>query len=225
MKRYFGWITTILLLFTISSISFSEVIKEGVLKGYLETSQMTNNLSIFIKGLKAKVSPERQISETNGYPIIDFSAKKVTFVVVDKKYYFEMPIDGLMANVEKDPVDLGDPVSVEDFNGEKMKKYRKNIGEYTVELLATDKYLLPANFFLGFQRIGEEGLLMVKSINYILSRGEMPMKITVTKGKEKLIYLEVKSLQFGKVDDSFFEIPKGYKSLSQYLQDKKGIKR
>lgn len=201
------------------ALAFSEEF-EGIVYGKIFSETMSNSVKMFVKGPKMKMIPEKQLSGTNGYPIIDFSAKKGMFVFVDEKYYMELPLDQMIKNLEDAPVspkEVGEEKYL-DFNA---RKYLISDKDLKVEALGTKDLKPGLNPFVGIQRMGNEGLLVAKVAHFFFKNGIFPLKIVVVNAKnQEIISIELTSVERQKISDKEFEIPSGFKKFSDVVKEK-----
>lgn len=216
MRRFFA---SLFLLFTAVSLVFSEEF-EGIAVGRFLSKDVDNTMKIFIKGSKMKMVPEKQISGTNGYPIVDFRARKGIFVFVDEKYYMEIPLDVMIKNVEEKPVLLSEGGD-EKYLGFNAKKFVYSGKDFRIEALGTGELQIALNPFIGVQRIGNEGFLVSASAHYLYKSSIAPLKIVVYNPKgERLMSVEIVSIQKQKLSDREFEVPEGFRRFSEVVKER-----
>ncbi|MCX8029345.1 MAG: DUF4412 domain-containing protein [Brevinematales bacterium] len=216
MRRF---LASLFLLFTAVSLVFSEEF-EGIAVGRFLSKDMDNTVKIFIKGSKMKMVPEKQISGTNGYPIVDFSARRSIFVFVDEKYYMEMPLDVMIKNVEEKPILLSEGGD-EKYLGFDAKRFVYSDKDFRVEAIGTRDLKIALNPFIGVQRIGNEGFLVSASAHYLYKSSIAPLKIVVYNQRgERLVNVEIMAIQKQKLSDREFEVPEGFRRFSEVVKEK-----
>ena len=217
MKRFLVALSFILM------ASFLASAFEGIVTVEFFSKEMTNSGKVYIKDMKIKLIPQNQLGGTNGYPIIDFSSQKAIFVFIDNKYYMTLPLDSMIKNLEEDPLTLIESSDVSEILGYKAKRFYQNVKDkdLTVDAWATDEENLNLNPFVGIQRLGDEGIIVSKAAHFLYKKGFTPLKIVVKDNKgNEIIKVEVKSVTKTEVKSKEFEIPSGYKSLSEYIKEK-----
>jgi hypothetical protein len=222
MKRFLVALSFILM------ASFLASAFEGIVTVEFFSKEMTNSGKVYIKDMKMKLMPQNQLGGTNGYPIIDFSSQKAIFVFIDNKYYMTLPLDSMIKNLEEDPLTLIESSDVSEVLGYKAKRFYQNVKDkdltdkdLTVDAWATDEEKLNLNPFVGVQRLGDEGIIVSKAAHFLYKKGFTPLKIVVKDNKgNEIMKVEVKSVTKTEVKPKEFEIPSGYKSLSEYIKEK-----
>jgi hypothetical protein len=217
MKRFLGSLSFILV------ASFFASAFEGIVTVEFFSKEMTNSGKVYIKDMKIKLIPQNQLGGTNGYPIIDFSSQRAIFVFIDNKYYMTLPLDSMIKNLEEDPLTLIESSDVSEVLGYKAKRFYQSLKDknLTVDAWATDEEKLNLNPFVGVQRLGDEGIIVSKAAHFLYKKGFIPLKIVVKDNKgNEIIKVEVKSVTKTEVKPKEFEIPSGYKSLSEYIKEK-----
>jgi hypothetical protein len=217
MKRFLVALSFILM------ASFFASAFEGIVTVEFFSKEMTNSGKVYIKDVKMKLIPQNQIGGTNGYPIIDFSSQRAIFVFIDNKYYMTLPLDSMIKNLEEDPLTLIESSDVSEVLGYKAKRFYQSLKDknLTVDAWATDEEKLNLNPFVGVQRLGDEGIIVSKAAHFLYKKGFTPLKIVVKDNKgNEIIKVEVKSVTKTEVKSKEFEIPSGYKSLSEYIKEK-----
>jgi|GEM_PF-4481540 len=217
MKRFLVALSFILM------ASFLASAFEGIVTVEFFSKEMTNSGKVYIKDMKMKLVPQNQLGGTNGYPIIDFSSQKAIFVFIDNKYYMTLPLDSMIKNLEEDPLTLIESSDVSEILGYKAKRFYQNVKDkdLTVDAWATDEENLNLNPFVGVQRLGDEGIIVSKAAHFLYKKGFTPLKIVVKDNKgNEIMKVEVKSVTKTEVKSKEFEIPSGYKSLSEYIKEK-----
>lgn len=217
MKRFLVALSFILM------ASFLASAFEGIVTVEFFSKEMTNSGKVYIKDMKMKLVPQNQLGGTNGYPIIDFSSQKAIFVFIDNKYYMTLPLDSMIKNLEEDPLTLIESSDVSEILGYKAKRFYQNVKDkdLTVDAWATDEENLNLNPFVGVQRLGDEGIIISKAAHFLYKKGFTPLKIVVKDNKgNEIMKVEVKSVTKTEVKSKEFEIPSGYKSLSEYIKEK-----
>ena len=217
MKRFIVSLSFILV------SSFFASAFEGIVTVEFFSKEMTNSGKVYIKDMKIKLIPQNQLGGTNGYPIIDFSSQRAIFVFIDNKYYMTLPLDSMIKNLEEDPLTLIESSDVSEVLGYRAKRFYQNVKDkdLTVDAWATDEENLNLNPFVGVQRLGDEGIIVSKAAHFLYKKGFTPLKIVVKDNKgNEIIKVEVKSVTKTEVKSKEFEIPSGYKSLSEYIKEK-----
>ncbi len=212
-------------LFFVLMNSFLASSFEGVVTVEFFSKEMTNSGKIYIKDMRMKLLLMNQISSTNGYPIIDFSNRKAVFVYVDKKYYMTLPLDSMIKNLEENPLNLIESSEVSEILGYEARRFYQNLKDtsqdLTVEVWATSEEKLNINPLVGVQRLGDEGLVVSKAAHYLYKKGFTPLRIVVKNNKgTEVMKVEVRSITKTEVRSQEFEVPSGYKSLSEYIREK-----
>jgi hypothetical protein len=217
MKRFLVSLSFILV------ASFFASAFEGIVTVEFFSKEMTNSGKVYIKDMKMKLIPQNQLGGTNGYPIIDFSSQRAIFVFIDDKYYMTLQLDSMIKNLEEDPLTLIESSDVSEVLGYKAKRFYQSLKDknLTVDAWATDEEKLNLNPFVGVQRLGDEGIIVSKAAHFLYKKGFTPLKIVVKDNKgNEIIKVEVKSVTKTEVKPKEFEIPSGYKSLSEYIKEK-----
>lgn len=199
--------------------SFSEEF-EGVVFAKFSYKDVDNSIKIILKGDKMKIIPEKQISGTNGYPIIDFGLKKGTFVFVDERYYMEIPLDPLIKNLEDSPMVFKE-VEEGKYLNFNAKKFLFSDKDFIVEVIGTKDIRLGLNPFVGVQRLGNEGFIISKAAHWFYKNQICPLRIVVQNTKkDNIALLEIVSIEPQKVNNKEFEIPSGFKKYSDVMKER-----
>jgi hypothetical protein len=201
---------------------------EGRAEISVESDASTALSTAYIKGLRVKLLPKQEIKVENlgeGYPVIDFEAKKLTLVSPKDKYYSEMSIDQFMKNIDAKAAKVRKGGKADAILGLPVEEWLQDedSGGMRIVIRATPVYSLQSNLFLSMQKLyPAEGLLLGRAAKAVIERGLMPLEATVfdSSGKARLVW-RVLELAEKSLGDGEFAIPAGYGKMSDVLKKRR----
>jgi hypothetical protein len=185
----------------------------------------------YIKGEKMKTVPSAagqalQAMQAemgiDGYPIIDFKAKKVSIVSTKDKYYLDMALDPFIKAIDQKAVKVKRSGKSEVIAGHEAEEWvlDEAADGVRISLWATKDYSLGINIFVSMQKLFPvEGLALGRAAKAVIAQGLMPLKATAS-GADGVTTLawEVRELTEKKLADSELAIPAGYDKMSDVLK-------
>jgi hypothetical protein len=201
---------------------------EGELKIEIKGRDLDNSVAAVLKGNKAKLVPSVMKGEIQGYPLLDFEAKKVRVVSLKDKFYMEMSLEMMERRLAEKTLGIKGTPAREKILGHDAEEWTAADPESGLEirLWGTRELQSKVNFLVGMQRAGPDGLVVARAARELLMQGLFPLRLTAKKkdDPQELVW-RVVELKPGRVEDATFEVPPGYQRMSQMMQKKPGGRR
>ncbi len=200
---------------------------EGTIQMAISTPTLKNEATAYIKGMAFRIQPKAavQMEGVEGYPIVDFEAKKFYIVSPKDKYYVTLPLSQLEAPIDKAPVKMKQTGRTDAILGHGVEEWALDDSTfpYTVSVWATKDYQAAFNFLISLQKTApNEGLILGRMGKALISQGWFPLAATA-KDSAGAVTLEMRVLEITpkKVDAKDVSIPAGFGKMSDMLRKKK----
>jgi hypothetical protein len=200
---------------------------EGTMQMVFATPTLQNEATGFIKGLSFRVQPKTYI-QTNGvegYPIIDFAAKKFFIVAPKEKYYLTLPLAQLEAPIDKAAVKVKASGKTDSILGHPVEEWVLDdpSSKIAYSVWLTRDFKAPFNIFISLQKTAPvEGLTLGRMAKILIAQGMFPLGATAKDASGKVtLEMRVLAIDPGKVDAKDVAIPEGFAKMSDVLKTKK----
>jgi hypothetical protein len=222
MRSYAKPIALATLALGLSSLAFASDF-EGVVEVTIVAKGETSQSTVSIKGSKVRVDSKltAQIQEgVEGYPVIDFEARKITMISPKDKYYLDMGLDPFLKSIDAVEVAARKSGKKQALLGCEAEEWVGAADAGAASIWATKQYSPPGNLFVSLQKLyPSEGLLLGRMAKAIIAQGYMPLKAVVTDKQGKaLLDWELVSMTPKSLEASAFAIPSGYGKMSDVLK-------
>lgn len=202
--------------------AFAEVpaLFEGVVEAAGVGPGMTNSATIYLKGKKAKILPKEAIGGTNGYPILNMETMKISMIATTEKYWMEMPIEAVVKSIEAGTVNLKASGKKDTLLGHPAEEWvgKDNEKKVEVHIWGTPDAKPGVNFFTGFARMSDDGLVIARAGQEMIAKGLCPLKVTATKEGKSVFVWEISKMEAKTVADSTFDVPAGFIRYSEFIK-------
>jgi len=201
---------------------------EGTFSSSINAKGTVTESDGVLKGQIVKVVPRQAIEiekGVEGYPIINFTAKKITLVSPKGKYYLEMSLDQYTKTIDAKAVKVRLSGKTDTLLGHAVEEWLLDEPSTGLEisLWATKECSVGVNLFISMQKLyPNEGLALGRMGKAVIGQGAMPLKATVSDKSGTLLVWQLVSLQPGAVKDGEFAIPAGYGKMSDVLKKSRG---
>ncbi|MEI6875570.1 MAG: DUF4412 domain-containing protein [Spirochaetota bacterium] len=200
---------------------------EGTIQMAISTPTLTNEATGFIKGLAFRVQPKVAI-QTNGlegYPIIDFGARKFYIISPKDRYYLTLPLSQLEAPIDKVAVKLRASGKTDSILGHSVVEYLLDdpSSKATYSVWATKDFQLPFNILISLQKTSPiEGLTLGRIGKALVGMGLFPLGATAKDASgSTVVEMRLIGIAPRKIDPKEVAIPEGFSKMSDVLKAKK----
>lgn len=200
---------------------------EGTIQMLFATPTLKNEATGFIKGRSFRVQPKTYI-QTNGvegYPVIDFAAKKFYIVAPKEKYYLTLPLAQLEAPIDKVTVKVKPSGRTDSILGHPVEEWVLDdpSSKIAYSVWLTRDFKAPFNILISLQKTAPvEGLTLGRMAKILIAQGMFPLSATARDASGRVtLEMRVLAIEPGKVDAKDVAIPEGFAKMSDVLKAKK----
>jgi len=194
---------------------------EGILEAYGEGPGVTNSAELHIKGSKARLFPKTIMGEaTNGLPLLDYDAMKITLLADKEKYYLEMPVEAMENNLTAVPLKLTATSKKEPYLTVTAQEFKGTDKETGVDITAygTKEISSKINILIAFQRMASDGLSISKTGRALLDMGYFPVKVLASRSGKVFFTWELQKIEPKTIDAGLLTVPANYIKFSEYMK-------